>query len=157
LLKALSVGLIDAVASDHAPHTLEEKQPGYQNIWGSPPGIPAVETMLPLLLTEINQGTLTLTRLVEASSTTPARILGIHPRKGEIAVGSDADLVIVDLNEEWTIRGEVLHGKTRWTPYEGRKVKGKVLYTIVRGMPAYDHGEVIGKPGQGRHFKLETH
>ena len=157
LLKALSAGLVDAVASDHAPHTLEEKQPGYQNIWSSPPGIPAVETMLPLLLNEVNRGTLTLARLVEASSTTPARILGIHPRKGEIAIGSDADLVIVDLNEEWTIRGEVLHGKTRWTPYEGRKVKGRVLDTIVRGMPTYDHGELIGKPGQGRPLKLETH
>ncbi len=157
LLKALSTGLVDVVASDHAPHTLDEKQPGYGNIWDSPPGIPAVETMLPLLLTEVNRGRLTLARLVEASSTTPARILGAHPRKGEIAVGSDADLVIVDPDEEWTIRGEDLHGKTRWTPYEGRKVKGRVLSTIVRGTPTYDHGDVIGKPGKGRALKLETH
>jgi len=157
LLRALSAGLVDAVASDHAPHTLAEKQPGYRNIWDSPPGIPAVETMLPLLLTEVNRSTLTLARLVEASSTMPSRILGVHPRKGEIAVGSDADLVIVDLGEEWTIRGEALHGKTRWTPYEGRKVKGRVISSIIRGTLTYDHGEVVGKPGQGRALKLETH
>jgi dihydroorotase (multifunctional complex type) len=157
LLKALSAGLVDVVASDHAPHTLAEKQPGYRNIWDSPPGIPAVETMLPLLLTEVNQGKLTLARLVEASSTMPSRILGVHPRKGEIAVGSDADLVIVDLGEEWTIRGEALHGKTRWTPYEGRKVKGRVISSIIRGTLTYEHGEVVGKPGQGRALKLETH
>jgi len=87
----------------------------------------------------------------------PSRILGVHPRKGEIAVGSDADLVIVDLGEEWTIRGEALHGKTRWTPYEGRKVKGRVISSIIRGTITYDHGEVVGKPGQGRALKLETH
>jgi dihydroorotase-like cyclic amidohydrolase len=157
LLKALSVGLVDAVASDHAPHTLDEKQPGYRNIWDSPPGIPAVETMLSLLLTEVNKGTLTLARLVEASSTTPAKILGVHPWKGEIAIGSDADLVVVDMGEEWMIKGDDLHGKTHWTPYEGRIVKGRVLNTIVKGTLTYDHGEVLGKPGQGRLLNRETH
>jgi dihydroorotase (multifunctional complex type) len=157
LMKALSTGLVDTVASDHAPHTLAEKEPGYANIWDSPPGIPAIETMLPLLLTEVNRGTLGLARLVEASSTIPAKILGIHPKKGEIAVGSDSDLVIINPDEEWTIRGEELHGKTRWTPYEGRRVKGKVLMTLLRGAPTYDHGEVKGEQGQGRLLQLETH
>jgi dihydroorotase len=157
LLKALSTGLVDSVASDHAPHTLAEKEPGYANIWDSPPGIPAVETMLPLLLTEVNRGTLGLARLVEASSTNPAKILGVHPKKGEIAVGSDADLVIIDPDEEWIIRGEELHGKTHWTPYEGRRVKGRVLMTLLRGALTYDHGEVNGEPGQGRLIHLETH
>lgn len=157
LMKALSAGLVDSVASDHAPHTLEEKEPGYDNIWDSPPGIPAIETMLPLLLTEVNRGTMGLARLVEASSTTPAKILGVHPKKGEIAVGSDADLVVINLDEEWTIRGEELHGKTRWTPYEGRRVKGRVLMTLLRGNLTYDHGEIKGEPGQGRPLKLETH
>jgi len=150
LLKALSAGLIDTVASDHAPHTLEEKRPGYANIWDSPPGIPAVETMLPLLLAEVNRGALKLAKLVETSSTTPAKIIGVHPWKGEIAIGSDADLVIIDPDEEWTIRGDELHGKTHWTPYEGRKVKGKVHKTLVRGTLTYDQGEATGKPGQGR-------
>jgi dihydroorotase (multifunctional complex type) len=157
LLKALSLGLVDAVASDHAPHTLAEKQPGYVNIWESPPGIPAVETMLPLLLTEVNRGTLSLERLVEASSSRPARILNLHKRKGEIAIGSDADLVVVDMGEEWMIKGDDLHGKTHWTPYEGRTVKGRVLNTIVRGALTYDHGEVLGKPGQGKLLRRETH
>lgn len=87
----------------------------------------------------------------------PARILGIHPQKGEIAVGSDADLIVVDLGEEWKIKGEDLHGKTHWTPYEGHKVKGRVLKSIVRGILTYDHGDIISKPGQGRALKLETH
>jgi len=157
LMKALSAGLVDTVASDHAPHTLKEKEPGYANIWDSPPGIPAIETMLPLLLTEANRGIIGLARLVEASSTTPAKILGVHPKKGEIAVGSDADLVVINLDEEWIIRGEELHGKTRWTPYEGRKVKGRVLMTLLRGTLTYDHGEIKGEQGQGRPLQLETH
>jgi dihydroorotase-like cyclic amidohydrolase len=113
--------------------------------------------MLPLLLTEVNRGSLTLARLVKASSSTPAKILGIHPRKGEVALGSDADLIIVDPDEEWTIKGEELHGKTRWTPYEGRRVRGRPLMTFVRGTLTYDRGEVLGELGQGRHISLETH
>jgi len=139
-----------------APHPRREETRLREHL-GLTPGIPAVETMLPLLLTEVSRGSLTLARLVKASSSTPAKILGIHPRKGEIALGSDADLIIVDPDEEWTIKGEELHGKTRWTPYEGRRVRGRPLITFVRGTLTYDRGEVLGEPGQGRRISLETH
>jgi dihydroorotase len=149
MLEALNSGLIDVIASDHAPHTLEEKSLGYKNIWNSPPGIPAVETMLPLLLTEVNKGTLSLTRLVEATAINPAKILGIYPKKGCLQLGSDADLVLVDIKKERTIRGENLHGKTKWTPYEGWKTRGEPVLTFIRGILMYDE-VIIGKPGQGK-------
>lgn len=128
---------------------MEEKRLGYKNIWSSPPGIPAVETMLPLLLTEVNKGTLSLARLVEASAINPAKILGIYPRKGCIQVGSDANLVLVDIKKEKTIRGEELHGKTKGTPYEGWKTIGEPVLTFVRGILMYDE-VILGKPGQGK-------
>jgi dihydroorotase len=149
MLKALNSGLIDVIASDHAPHTIEEKNLGYKNIWNSPPGIPAVETMLPLLLTEVNKGSLSLARLVEATSINPAKILGIYPRKGCIQVGSDADLVLIDIKKEKIIRGEELHGKTKWTPYEGWKTIGEPVLTFVRGVLMYDK-VILGKPGHGK-------
>ena len=149
MLKALNSGLIDVIASDHAPHTMEEKKLGYKNIWSSPPGIPAVETMLPLLLTEVNKGTLSLARLVEATAINPAKILGIYPKKGCLQVGSDADLVLIDIKKERTIRGENLHGKTKWTPYEGWKTIGEPVLTFVRGILMYDE-VIFGKPGQGK-------
>lgn len=105
--------------------------------------------MLPLLLTEVNKGTLSLARLVEATAINPAKILGIYPKKGCIQVGSDADLVLVDIKKERTIRGENLHGKTKWTPYEGWKTRGEPVLTFIRGILIYDE-IIIGKPGQGK-------
>lgn len=149
LWAALNRGTIDLIASDHAPHTREEKDRGLGDIWESPPGLPGVETMLPLLLTQVNQGRMSLRRLVEATSETPARVFGFHGRKGALKVGFDADLILVDMNRKEIIRGDRLHSKIKWTPFEGRKVRGIPVMTIVRGEIVMEDGEIVGAAGHG--------
>lgn len=150
LWKALNDGVVDIIASDHATHTVEEKEPGWENIWKSPPGLPAIESMLPLLLTAVNEGKTRLSRIVEAASVNPAKRLGLYPGKGCIRLGSDADLVIVDLKQEKIIRGDESLAKTHWTPYEGWKTIGAPVTTIVRGTPVYNEGLIVAEPGLGR-------
>ena len=154
LWEALNDGTVNVIASDHATHTREEKERGLDNIWNSPPGLPAIESMLPLLLTAVNQGRLGLERLFECASTNPAKVLGLYPRKGTIKVESDADLVVVDLEKESMIRGKDSKAKTHWTQYEGWKVKGAPVATYVRGMETYVDGEIVGEPGQGWFLSL---
>lgn len=150
LWNALNDGTIDIIASDHATHTVEEKEPGWENIWKSPPGLPAIESMLPLLLTAVREGKTELARVVEAASVNPAKRLDLYPEKGCISVGSDADLVIIDLKQEKTIRGDESLAKTHWTPYEDWKTIGAPVTTIVRGIPVYHEGEIVADPGLGR-------
>lgn len=149
LLGALRDGVIKVIASDHATHTEGEKERGRDNIWESPPGLPAVETMLPLLLTKVNEGVLELGTLIDAASANPAKVMGQFPRKGCIRVGSDADLVLVDMKMQRVIRGEGLHGKTKWTPFEGWRTRGAPIATYVRGVEAYVDGEAVASPGHG--------
>ncbi len=149
LLGALRDGVIKVIASDHATHTEGEKERGWDDIWKSPPGLPAVETMLPLLLTKVNEGVLELGTLIDAASANPAKVMGQFPRKGCIKVGSDADLVLVDMKMQRVIRGEGLHGKTKWTPFEGWRTRGAPIATYVRGVEAYVDGEAVATPGHG--------
>lgn len=149
LLGALRDGVIKVIASDHATHTEGEKERGWDDIWESPPGLPAVETMLPLLLTKVNEGALELGTLIDAASANPAKVMGQFPRKGCIRVGSDADLVLVDMKMQRVIRGEGLHGKTKWTPFEGWRTRGAPVATYVRGVEAYVDGEAVASPGHG--------
>lgn len=147
---AFNDGTVDIIASDHATHTVEEKEPGWDNIWKSPPGLPAIESMLPLLLTAVHEGKTGLDRVIEACSVNPARRLGLYPRKGCLAVGSDADFVVVDLGQERTIRGDESFAKTHWTPYEGWRTVGAPVSTVVGGVPVYDEGVIVAEPGVGR-------
>ncbi len=149
LWSALNLGVIDIIASDHAPHTREEKDRGLEDIWGSPPGLPGVETMLPLMLTQVNGGRISLQRVVEATSELPAKIYGLYPGKGAIRLGFDADLVVVDLKREGVIRGDSLHSKIDWTPFEGWGFKGMPVMTFVRGVKVMEEGEVTVQPGHG--------
>lgn len=137
--------VIDIIASDHAPHTIEEKK---QDIWSAPAGVPGVETSLPLMLSAVNRGIISLQRVVELMSTNPARIFHIR-EKGEIAVGKDADLVFVDLNDVKPIKDRNLHSKAGWTPFEGMDAVFPKM-TFVRGEIMYD-GEIVGEKGHG-HF-----
>jgi len=151
LWKGLSNGVIDILATDHAPGTRREKEVGKRDIWAAQAGIPGVETLLPLMLSEgVSKGRLTLERLVDALCTRPAHIFGLGPRKGVIREGSDADLVVLDLDREVTISAEKLHYKVGWTPFEGMKVKGVPVMTISRGEVVAEEGEVLGKPGRGQ-------
>jgi dihydroorotase len=145
LWKALNDGTVDILASDHAPHTLEEKAEIYPK---SPSGTPGVQTLVPIMLNHVNEGRLTLERLVELWSYGPERIHGLV-NKGRIKKGYNADFTIVDLNKEITITNAQQKSKTGWTPFDGMKVKGWPIMTIIRGhivMREDEMLEPIGKP-----------
>jgi dihydroorotase len=126
-------GTVDIVATDHAPHTREEKD---ADIWDAPSGVPGVETALPLLLNEARQGNLSYERVRDLTAKNPAEIFGL-PTKGRIAEGMDADLVLVDPDTTREIDGEELHSKCGWTPFEGKRGVFPEL-TMVRGTVVYE-------------------
>ncbi|MBW4456725.1 MAG: dihydroorotase [Nostoc indistinguendum CM1-VF10] len=138
LWQALRDGVIDFIATDHAPHTLEEKAQEYPN---SPSGMPGVETSLALMLTAAMEGKCTVAQVVNWMSKNVAVAYGI-PNKGAIAPGYDADLVLVDLNTYSPVRREELLTKCRWSPFEGWNLTGWAKTTIVGGEVVYDKGQV---------------
>ena len=131
-------GLPDVLGSDHAPHTAEEKARPYP---ASPSGMPGVQTLLPLMLDHVAAGRLTLQRLIELTSAGPQRVFGIAG-KGRIAKGYDADFTVVDLKREWTVEGSWLASRAGWSPFEGRRLTGAPVGTIVRGSVAMWEGEL---------------
>lgn len=138
---------VDVITSDHSPHTLGEKN-GPDPL----PGVPGLETMLPLLLTTVRQQLLSLTDLVRLTATGPAKLFGLE-RKGRLAPGYDADIVLVDLEAQWTISGKNLLTRCGWTPFEGWRTWGKVERVYLRGKLAYADGKVVAKPGSGRQVR----
>jgi dihydroorotase len=144
LWQGLLDGTVEVIATDHSPHTPEEKIK--DNIWEAIPGFPGVETSVSLLLTQVNEGRLSLMTYVKLASENPARLFNFYPRKGTIQIGSDADLTIVDMEKEGVISKEELHSKSKITPFDGWKVKGLPVYTIVRGNVVMKEGEIVGKP-----------
>ena len=146
LWKALRSGIVDFVTSEHAPGERSEKDVGWQNIWKAWGGIPAIETMLPVLLSEgVNKDRLSLGDLQRICCTRPAKIFGIGRRKGRIQPSWDADLVIVDLKMKKKVRAEELHYKVGWTPYEGRTLKGWPTLTMSRGKVIFADGQLLGE------------
>lgn len=142
LWRAIADGTVDVIGSDHAPHTLEEKQREYPS---SPSGMPGVQTLLPLLLDHMNAGRLSLARLVDLTSAGPHRIYGIAG-KGRIAKGWDADLALVDLKAEREITNKWIASKCGWTPFDGKRVTGWPMATLVRGNLVMRDDELIGRP-----------
>ena len=138
LWQALRDGVIDFIATDHAPHTLAEKAQEYPH---TPSGMPGVETSLPLMLTAAMNGQCTVSQVVKWMSQAVAVAYGI-PNKGAIAPGYDADLVLVDLNTYRPVRREELLTKCRWSPFEGWNLTGWPVTTIVGGRIVYDQGQV---------------
>jgi dihydroorotase-like cyclic amidohydrolase len=110
-----------------------------------------VETTLTMMLNAVNGGRLTLERLAEVYSATPARLLGLYPRKGALRVGSDADVVLIDVEQEHTLRNEDIVSKAGWTPFDGLRVQGRPVMTFLRGTLIAKQGEVVVDPGVG-HF-----
>ncbi len=143
--RALQSGLVDVLGSDHAPHTLGEKDKPYPH---SPSGMPGVQTLVPVMLDWVNRGMLSLARLVDLTSHGPARIFGIAG-KGRIAEGYDADFTVVDLKRRQTISNSWIESRCGWTPYDGAAVTGWPIGTIIRGLPVMWDGELTG-PAQGR-------
>ena len=148
LWEGLRDGTIDIVTSEHAPGERLEKEVGWTDIWKAWGGVPAIETMLPVLLSEgVNKGRIGLTTLQRICCENPAKVFGLYPRKGVIQKGADADLVIVDLKAKRKVRAEALHYKVGWTPYEGWTLKGWPLLTVRRGEILYEDEQVVGEPG----------
>lgn len=137
LFEALQNGHIQVMATDHAPHTLEEKAKPYPQ---SPSGLPAVENFLALMLDQVNRGRFTLPQLASWMSDAPARVWGIVG-KGRIEPGYDADLVLVDLHQARTVRDDQQHTKSRWSPWHGQTLAGWPLVTWVRGRRVFDRGQ----------------
>ncbi|QMV03315.1 dihydroorotase [Devosia sp. D6-9] len=145
-------GVADILGSDHAPHTREEKDKPYPN---SPSGMTGVQTLVPVMLDHVNAGRMSLERFVDMTSAGPNRLFGIA-NKGRIAVGYDADLTIIDLKREETIRDEWVASRAGWTPYNGVKVKGWPVGTILRGRTVMWENELLAaSTGQPMRF-LET-
>jgi dihydroorotase (multifunctional complex type) len=138
-----NLDVVDCIATDHAPHTLEEKR------GPTPPsGVPGLETALPLMLTSVEEGKLDLGDVAVLMAREPARIFGLA-RKGHVAPGYDADLTLVDAEAEWAIGQQPLQTRCGWSPFEGRRVKGRVQQVFLRGKEVYADGEILAAPGYG--------
>jgi len=148
---ALADRTLDTVGTDHIPRTRASKlAPGlvFDRI---PPGVSNLETLLPMLYSEgVAKGRLTLRRLVEVLATAPARIAGMYPRKGALAVGSDADVVVFDPTTRRVVRAAELHSACDYDPYEGWDVTGWPDVVLARGEVVFERGTVVGRPGRGR-------
>ena len=143
LWSALNDGTIDMIVSDHAPQSVEEKSK--PNIFDCISGFSGLETSVPLMLTQVRKGLISLSKYVQLTSENPARAWRIYPQKGCIAVGSDADLTIVDVNLKGRIDPAKFLSKSKLSPFEGFEFEGAPVYTIVRGNVVMDHGKVDGK------------
>jgi len=149
IFEALLDGTIDVIATDHAPHNLDEKT--RPDIWTVDCGFPGVETQMSIMLTMVNEGKMTVSAYVRMSSYNPARIWGLYPRKGALLPGSDADIAIVDLTRDHVIRDAEIQSRSKCSPWDGRKVKGLPIHTLVRGrFVMKDRKLVSGTKGWGR-------
>ena len=146
----IASGVADMLVGEHAPHTVEEVEPGWQDNFSIPLGITGAQEFIPLLLTEVNRGRLTLETLVRLCAAQPAKRFGLHPRKGTLEVGADADVTIVDMNKTAVLTQRDMHSRSGHTSWEGVPVKGMPTHTIVRGQVVMSNGQVVGRPGQGR-------
>jgi len=143
LWQLFSRGEVDILASDHAPHTLEEK--GREDVWSVPSGVPGLETSLPVLFTQVREGKLSLRRLVEATATSPAKIFRLA-RKGALKEGYDADIALIDPKAKTRIDPENFLSKARYSPFKGVQCTGKAVYTIVNGALIVEKGHIVGPP-----------
>jgi dihydroorotase len=141
LWRGITEGIADVLGSDHAPHTREEKARRYP---ASPSGMPGVQTLVPVMLTHVAEGRLTLERFVDLTSAGPARIFGIAG-KGRLAEGYDADLTLVDLKARRTITHDAMATRCGWTPFDGFEAKAWPVMTIVRGRVVMREDEVVAE------------
>jgi dihydropyrimidinase len=156
LWRGLAGGDLEVVATDHCPFTLADKARGRHDFSRIPNGAPGIETRMMLLWDGgVRTGRIDPQRFVELTATAPARLFGLWPRKGTIAVGSDADLVVWDPEREAHFSAETLHMRVDYSPYEGRVVRGGPAVVLSRGEVLVDHGEWKGRPGRGRFLKRQ--
>ncbi len=149
LWEALKDGTIDVVATDHAPVPKELKK----NLWDATPGIPGAEMFLPVMLSEgVNNGRITLEKLVDVCCYGPAKQFGLAPRKGTISIGSDADLVLVDLDKEAEAPQKPIYSNSDYSVFAGRMIKGWPILTMLAGRIVMRDGSITGEPGHGKYI-----
>lgn len=159
LWKGLRNGSVDFVATDHAPYEIPtEKTAEGMDIWTAFPGIPGVETMVPIIVSEgYNKGRISLSKLVDILSTNAAKHYGIYPKKGSMFIDTDADFTIIDIEKEWTIKNKEMYTMAKYGPFDGYKLKGKPVKTIVRGKLVYDDNiGIVGKEGYGEFIRRQN-
>ena len=149
LIDCANKGWIDVYGTDHAPHTRDEMEPGWNDAWSIPFGNPQVEHYMTALLSFVSSGKMTLKTIIRMCSEQPARLMGVWPRKGCIQVDSDADFAVLDMNARGTIPDKV-YTKVGWSPYSGMQYHGLPVMTVVRGKVVMRDGKVIGQPGYGQ-------
>jgi len=147
LWNALNQGLIDIIASDHAPHLLEEKKK--EVVWEVKPGFPGLETIIPLLLTQINEGRIRISDLIRSMAEKPAEIFHLNGR-GRLAQGYSADITVVDMHREHKFDASKFYSKAKYSPFDRWEAKGKPIKTFVNGCLVMEDGEIIAKPGIGK-------
>lgn len=150
-------GTIDICSSDHAPHTREEKEIGWTQMWSAHTGTPGIQYYYPLLLDAVTKGELTMERVVELVAEAPAKHFGLAGIKGSLQVGADADVVVADLDAPWTITNDGVLSKVGWTCYDGRALGARIDATYVRGTEVFADGAVTGRPGHGRLASAANH
>ncbi|MBV9986684.1 MAG: dihydropyrimidinase [Chitinophagaceae bacterium] len=154
LWAGINQGLVNVVATDHCPFMWEQKLMGKDDFSKIPNGHPAIENRMELLFSEgVQKGKITLNKYVEVACTNPAKIFGMFPRKGTIAVGSDADIILVDPDEKHTLSAKTHHMNVDYSGYEGWELTGKVKTVLLRGKLAVDNNKCYLKKGDGRFIK----
>lgn len=158
LWERLRRGEVDVIGSDHSPFLVEEKEPFWDDMWRASPGAPGLEALLPLMLTAVADGRLSLEQAIALVAENAARLFGLFPRKGTIRVGSDADLVLVDFGHRGTIDVSRWQTRSRGTAriWDGMAVRAAVRATLVRGRVVHRDGEPVGDPGWGRFVRPGT-
>jgi dihydroorotase len=152
LWRGISDGWIDSIGSDHAPHTLAEKEA--DSIWDVKVGVPGLETSLPLMLTTVRRNRLSLGRVVQLFAEKPAEIFGLMDR-GRLEQGKKADLVVVDVDQKFKIDASKFHSKAKFSPFNGWEVQGRPVKTFTNGKIVMDEQEIVAKAGSGNVIRSE--
>lgn len=157
LWAGLNQGLVQTLATDHCPFTWERKKMGEEDFSKIPNGAPGIEHRMELLYSEgVHKGRLSANRFVELTSTNAAKIFGLYPQKGTIAVGSDADIAIFDPNEKQVISAKSHHMNCDYSAFEGMEVNGKFKTMLLRGKVVIDNGKLLVEKGNGKFIKRTT-
>ncbi|HEX3722921.1 MAG TPA: amidohydrolase family protein [Nitrolancea sp.] len=153
-------GTVDVISSDHCGYTIESKEAGLDDIWQEPLGLSGVQTMYPSIFDEmLNKRGLEISDFVRLTAANPARIFSLYPRKGSLNLGADADIAIYDPDDLWTVTGDDMLHRNKWTPMEGREIQGRVVRTIIRGATVYTFDKepkVFGERGSGRFLPRDS-
>jgi len=157
LWRGLRFNDLQCVSTDHCPFCMKEKRLGEHDFSKIPNGAPGIETRMSLVFDGgVRTGRISLNRFVELTSTSPAKIFGLFPRKGTIAPGSDADIVVFDPNRTVTLSAKTLHMNVDYNPYEGRQVTGATETVLSRGRVVIENGKFVGRAGGGSFLKRAT-